>query len=113
MKNSKINFLQLSVIILMLLTAAACSKDAEVMSSPQDSAGSGSNTGSGTGGSMARFTISGDHLYTVNTTNMQIYNISNPADPIPGQQVNIGTGIETIYPYKGHLFIGSMNGMYI
>jgi hypothetical protein len=71
----------------------------------------GNNTG--TGGSMARFTIAKDHLYVVETNSLQVYNISNPASPVKLQQQHLGFGIETIFPYGDYLFIGSQNSMMI
>lgn len=71
-------------------------------------------TTSGTGGSMARFTISQGHLYAVDNSTMNVFEItSNPAAPTELSEVNIGWGIETIYPYKDKLFIGSNAGMFI
>jgi hypothetical protein len=67
---------------------------------------------SGIGGSMARFTISGNHLYTVSLTDMQLFDISNEAAPQKGQKIPMGWGIETIFPYDDKLFIGSTNGMH-
>ena len=72
--------------------------------------GSGS---SGKGGSMARFTIYDKYLYTVCNTALQTFDIENPANPKAWAQINIGWNIETIYPFKGKLFIGSRTGMFI
>ncbi len=67
----------------------------------------------GIGGSMARFTISQNHLYTVDNTSMRLFDIVRPEDPVPGSTVQVGWGIETIFPYKDKLFIGSQTGMFI
>lgn len=81
------------------------------------SAASGSQSSgpspTGRGGSMARFTIMNDRLYTVGASELDVFNISNANDPVPTNNVHIGWNIETIYPFKDKLFIGSMNGMYI
>ena len=72
------------------------------------------NTGSnGTGGSMARFTLYNDYLYTVGQSDMQLFNISSPASPRIGEKISLGWGVETIFPYKDKLFIGSNSGMFI
>ena len=75
----------------------------------------GGSTGAaaGKGGSMARFTISGNHLYTVSLSDLQVFDISNEADPRKGQKVNLGWGVETIFPYNNKLFIGTTTGMHI
>lgn len=67
----------------------------------------------GVGGSMARFTIMKEHLYSIDNSHMQIFDISNLDNPEPGAKLNIGWGIETIFPYKDNLFIGSQDGMHI
>lgn len=67
----------------------------------------------GVGGSMARFTIMNDRLYTVGDTKLDVFNIVNANDPKHTNQLNIGWNIETIYPFKNKLFIGSMTGMFI
>ena len=74
---------------------------------------SSSGGGSGRGGSMARFTIINDRMYTVGHTNMKIFNISEPASPTVSGTKYIGQQIETIYPFQDNLFIGSTSGMYI
>jgi hypothetical protein len=67
----------------------------------------------GIGGSMARFTIMNDRLYTVGINQLRIYDISDPVDPYYRSNVNLGWGIETIYPFKNRLFIGSQTGMFV
>ncbi|GAB3540383.1 hypothetical protein GCM10027443_38200 [Pontibacter brevis] len=69
--------------------------------------------GAGKGGSMARFTISGNHLYTVSLSSMQLFDISSEENPQAGQKIHLGWGIETIFPYNDKLFIGSTTGMHI
>ncbi len=68
----------------------------------------------GQGGSMARFTLLDKFLYTVSTRELYTYNIANPADPkFVSKSVIDNQMIETIYPFKDKLFIGSTAGMYI
>lgn len=76
-----------------------------------DSKSAGGSTG--TGGSMARFTIAGNHLYAINTNAMRVFDISSPTDPQTGTLVPMWGGIETVFPYQDKLFIGSMSGMLI
>ena len=71
------------------------------------------NINVGIGGSMARFAIVDEILYTVGSYNLGVYDISVLSDPKPGNKVEIGWNIETIFPYGNNLFIGAMNGMYI
>ena len=73
----------------------------------------GGNNAVGIGGSMARFTLYDNYLYVVDRQNLQLFDISNVTDPKVWSKINIGWNIETIFPYKDKLFIGSMNGMFI
>ncbi|MEY3437295.1 MAG: hypothetical protein RL335_1751, partial [Bacteroidota bacterium] len=75
-----------------------------------DSRGGISN---GTGGSMARFALNEDRLYTVSHSDLKVFNVSNPEKPAFVKSNPIGWNIETIFPYGKNLFIGSMSGMYI
>jgi hypothetical protein len=69
---------------------------------------------SGVGGSMARFTISQGHLYVVDDWQLNVFNVANDAaSPEKINDVNVGWGIETIFPYGDKLFIGSSAGMFI
>lgn len=67
----------------------------------------------GTGGSMARFTIMNDYLYTVTTATLKVFDISIQQEPELKNEINVGWNIETIYPFKDRLFLGSMSGMFI
>lgn len=69
--------------------------------------------GSGTGGSMASFTIVGDHLYTVDNSSLKVMDISTPSNPDFKKKIDLGFGIETVFPRDSKLFVGSMWGMYI
>ena len=70
------------------------------------------SVGTGTGGSMARFTLFQDHLYTVDQTTLKAYTFSGD-QPSLGSETQLWWGIETIIPYGDHLFIGSQSGMFI
>lgn len=68
---------------------------------------------SGLGGSMARFAITGNTLYLVSKETLEVYDITDGANPVKATSKNMGMGIETIFPYQNHLFIGANDGMYI
>lgn len=102
MKNSIVSI----VLIVALGFLYSCSKsDMEVFS--------GKNSPDGKSGSTARITIKGNYLYAVDNSSLKVVDISNPASPTYVRTVDIGFGIETIYPFKDYLFIGSNVGMYI
>lgn len=67
----------------------------------------------GIGGSTARFTITENHLYTVDHSNLRVFNLVNATSPKLASTAAIGWEIETIFPYDNKLFIGGMNGMQI
>ena len=71
------------------------------------------NPSSGTGGSMARFTIVGNYLYTVDKTDLKDFDIADPSSPVFKQTVPVGFAIETIYPFADKLFIGSTSMVHI
>jgi len=72
-----------------------------------------SPTSDGQGGSLARFTLKGDYLYTVDEFGLNVFNIADTTDPVKVNSVPIGFNIETLFSYKEYLYIGSQNGMFI
>ena len=93
------------LVVFFCLFLMNCSKDG--------SSDSKSIAGNSTGGSLARFTIVGNYLYTINHQNLKSFNINNPANPILESEITIGQEIETIYSFKNNLFIGSSTNMYV
>ncbi len=108
MKKTIISLCSAAAIAAVLISTAACS--AEGGGGVNDGGGGGSQ-----GGSMARFTISGDgnYLYTVDNKNLKVTSVSNPDNPIFIRNWEVGWDIETIFSMDNLLFIGSMGAMYI
>ncbi|MDR3060569.1 MAG: hypothetical protein LBU57_00460 [Dysgonamonadaceae bacterium] len=75
---------------------------------------SGDNTG-GAGGSMARFAVRDNYLYTVDFQNLKMFDISTSDQPryLKGKEQHLGFDIETIFVKDTLLFIGSQSGMFI
>lgn len=78
------------------------------------------NTGgaTGTGGSYAKFQINGNALYITESSNLKVFNISNPVQtffdkPVYLNQWTGGGMFETLFKQGEYLFIGSTNGMYV
>ena len=67
----------------------------------------------GTGGSMARFSIKDNFLYVADRSNLSVFDISNPDNPDRISNEHAGWQIETIFNYEDHLYLGSATGMYI
>jgi len=83
-----------------------------VSSAPAGNSG-GVKSITGIAGSMSRFSIVNDQLYAVNNTSLKVLNIATMNDPQLQNTVWVGWNIETIYPFKNKLFLGSSNGMFI
>jgi len=77
------------------------------------SAPSSSDSTTGKAGSMARFDVVGDYLYTINSTQMDIFDISDPSSPTNISKVRLPWDVETLFAYGSYLYIGSSSGMYI
>lgn len=77
------------------------------------STASASSVKAGVGGSMARFSLLNNYLYTVTNSGLNVFSIAQQANPSLINTLNFGWDIETIYPFKNKLFIGSMSGMFI
>ncbi|MDD7885510.1 LVIVD repeat-containing protein [Flavivirga sp. 57AJ16] len=67
----------------------------------------------GQGGSLARFQIVDNYLYTVGNYQMAIFNIQNLSSPVLANTQSAGWNIETMFQAGGYLYLGSTNGMYI
>lgn len=94
------------LIFLMLFTAllglGACENDSDV----------GALNSSGQGGSLARFTIAGNYLYVVDDNTLLSFLITDGKLSIT-DTYELNFGVETIFPYQGNLFIGSIDALYI
>jgi hypothetical protein len=99
---------KIALLIFTIAFALACSQDGENASQNE---AMGNNDGQG--GSLARFAMLGDYLYTVDEYGLNVYNITTPSDPVFVNKVPISFRIETLFNYKEYLYIGSQNGMFI
>ena len=97
--------LRCTALLLAIVTGFNCSKQ-----SAENAAFSGAT---GTGGSLARFTIAGNYLYTVDKQNLKVFSIADPANPVLKNTQPVGFEIETIYPFGDKLFIGSTSVIHI
>ena len=98
----------ITVLFLMascLLILPSCEKS--------DSPSARSDSGTGKGGSLARFIIVGDYLYVVDGNSLQTFTLSEPDNPIKITSLQVGFDIETIFSFKDKLFIGSKSALYI
>ena len=87
--------------------------DSNFYSLASSSGGERSGGSYGQGGSMARFTLMSGHLYTVDNHDLRLFNVQQADKPIFVNNIPLGSGIETIFPFNNKLFIGSTTGMHI
>ncbi len=95
-----------------VIGAALISCEKENASSSADSS-TKNQISSGLGGSMAQFAILDNYLYTVDYKSLKVFHIADPANPELLETIDLGIGIETIFPQNDHLFIGTQNGVRI
>lgn len=75
------------------------------------SAPAGNKTG--TAGSLARFAIVENYIYALDNAFLKVADVSNPQAIDKKDDIMIAWDIETIFPVKDKLFIGSQSGMHI
>jgi len=90
--------------IIVIAILSSCEKDSNSRSS---------SGGTGVGGSLTKFTISGNYLYAVSSHYLYTVDISNPANPVRTSESELSFDMETIYPFKNSLFVGSKTGLYV
>ncbi|MGK0413456.1 MAG: hypothetical protein ACJA1B_001659 [Polaribacter sp.] len=97
---------KISTLFIITLFFISCSQDANDVTSNSDFT-------DGQGGSLATFSLKGSYLYTVDYSNLSVFNIENATNPIKVNSINVGFDIETLFSFQDYLFIGSQNAMYI
>lgn len=80
---------------------------------PANMSAGGAKSVPGIAGSMARFAVVNNYLYTVNSSMLGVFDINNAANPVKTGEHGIGWNIETIYPFRDKLFVGSSTGMFV
>jgi hypothetical protein len=71
------------------------------------------SAGAGIGGSMARFTLSGNHLYALDGGNLDIVDVTDQTNPKAKNEITLSWDVETLFPHTDKLFVGSQSGMFI
>ncbi len=94
-----------SLIILAAILMASCAES-------NDNGTGGSPVGQA--GSLARFTIANDHLFAVDNSSLNVFNIADPSNAIFISKHELFTTAETIFARDSNtVFIGSTTGMFI
>jgi hypothetical protein len=73
----------------------------------------GLSNNAGVGGSMARFTLYNDYLYTLQDNSMTVYDVSAASNPEEANSLSISNQAETLFPAEGNLYVGTTTGMLI
>lgn len=81
----------ISLLWVVIVFAISCTKD--------DAARQSDTPDTGKGGSLARFTITANRLYIAEYNAINVYDLTDPSSPVFRKSVQIGWGIETIFPY--------------
>ena len=95
------------ILTCLVIIMAACSSDSNENASTNDVGGDGM------GGSLARFALAGNYLYTVGKESLSIFDITSPSQPVFKGNAYIGFDIETLFALDDRLYIGSRLGMFI
>jgi len=75
---------------------------------------SSSSDAKGMAGSMARMVLIDDHMYALAESHtLSVINLDSQDQPSMGNTIMAGFDLETIYPFKNKLFLGSSSGVYI
>ena len=67
----------------------------------------------GKAGSLAKYAVVGNYLYTVNSGVMNILDISDASKPKKVSKIHLPWDVETLFSYKNYLYIGAETGVYI
>ncbi len=112
MKNTNyIKYSNYILLSLLILCFTSCYESDSDISAGNEIASVNPN---GKGGSLARFTVVGDKLYTIDNDQMRIFDVQNNTDPNFEQTVELrNSGVETVFPYNNHLYLGTQTGMLI
>ena len=91
------------IYLLCILLFFACESGSDAISP--------SNTS--VGGSLARFTIMEDQLIVIDQKELKLFNIQENGGLAFDHAIEVGNGLETLFPRGEYLFIGTRIGMYI
>lgn len=79
-----------------------------------ESGNSGNPTSStGVNGSMSRFSIYGDYLYSVIENTMSIFSLADKTPVKATEDIYVGNNVETIFYYEKNMFMGTPTGLLI
>ena len=74
---------------------------------------SSSGNSNSTSSSMAIFTLVNNYMYAIDQYKLYALDVSTPSLPTLKSTTTINWNVETLFPFKDNLFIGTRTGMYI
>lgn len=86
---------------------------ASMGTSPTTSSAASAGPTNGINGSMSRFTIYNDKLYSVVNNSLNIFDLTGDVPAKVSADLYIGWNVETIFSYKTNLFFGTSTGLLI
>lgn len=92
------------LIFLLIIVCFACDNDSNDFSP--------NLSGTGTGGSLAQFTILNNNLVVLNGSSVRNYGIEDDGQLTFINELPIGGELETIFPYNNNILIGSSNAVH-
>jgi hypothetical protein len=100
---------KLSLYLLLSILVLACDENQIIPTSESNL----DSQGTSRGGSTAKFAIKGNILYVVDDQRLNVFDISNENESVLLSNIQIGWGVETIFPYGDKLFLGTQSGVLI
>jgi len=76
-------------------------------------AATAAGTSTGINGSMSRFTIYNNNLYSVINNTMNIFDLTGEKPQKTAKNIYLGWNVETIFSYKTNMFFGTSTGLLI
>ncbi|MDW7692218.1 hypothetical protein R9208_10235 [Flammeovirgaceae bacterium SG7u.132] len=95
----------ITFLILPLLSLTSCESG--------DASFDVSNPSTSKGGSTATFALKNDYLYVVDTENLMVFDTRNESDSKLINTIQVGWGVETIFPFQNLLLLGTQSGVFI
>lgn len=90
--------------LILSLMLSSCDKDSS-------SEYLGNSSGSGVSGSTATILTYKGFIYTVDNNYLRTLSLHDPSHPVEVSSIFLGEGIETIFAYEDHLYLGTRNGI--
>lgn len=96
----------LCLFLMFCIGLTSCSED----SSFESFSGNNSSS-SGQSGSTASIITYKGFIYTLDNNILKTLSLADPANPVEVSSIQLGSGIETIFAYEDHLYLGTRNGI--